>query len=439
MTKLKVGSLFSGIKAPEKALLNIGMDFEVEFSSEWDIYAAVAGNQVHNNGKDVTYPSNEEMREHLLQFTWSKDGKKPCSEGYIKRMKGEKLKGLYKAQIQSNNLGDIRELVDMELPKVDLIIHGSPCQDFSLSGLNKGGDESSGTRSSLMWHTVNVVSKVNPKYILWENVKGVLSKKHKHNFKNYLKKLEDLGYKNHHKVLDASDFGIPQSRERVFVVSVREDIRHNFSFPQEKKLGKTLNNILEENVEEKYYLDKEFEVLNKINKNNQRKLDQVAKLNIKGRDSIKRIYNPSGLAPTLTSMGGGHREPKIMQSRGVCNQNRDAIEVYKIGAYRGRYNEDGSTSQQLEIRDDYITNTLTTVQKDNYVIEDYYKVRKLTPLECWKLMGFDNQDYYKAKDEMEKVFYYGNDRSDTRLYKAAGNSIVVPVLEELFKTIFDLE
>ena len=103
---------------------------------------------------------------------------------------------------------------------VDLIMHGSPCQDFSLAGKQAGGDEGSGTRSSLMYETIRIVEKLKPTYVIWENVKNILSKKHRHNFDAYLEKMEHLGYTNYYQVLNAKDYGIPQNRERVFTISI---------------------------------------------------------------------------------------------------------------------------------------------------------------------------------------------------------------------------
>ena len=104
---------------------------------------------------------------------------------------------------------------------IDLITHGSPCQNFSLAGLQAGGDKGSKTQSSLMWNTVDIVKVTKPKYIVWENVKNLLSDKHKHNFEGYLDSMLELGYNSYYKVLNAKDYGIPQNRERVFTVSIR--------------------------------------------------------------------------------------------------------------------------------------------------------------------------------------------------------------------------
>ena len=138
--------------------------------------------------------------------------------------------------------------------EVDLIMHGSPCQDFSLSGKGAGGDEGSGTRSSLMYETVRIVEKLKPKYVIWENVKNLLSKKHRHNFDAYLEKMEQLGYTNYYQVLNAKDYGIPQNRERVFTISIKKDININFEFPPKQELKLKLKDMLEDEVDEKYYL-----------------------------------------------------------------------------------------------------------------------------------------------------------------------------------------
>lgn len=135
---------------------------------------------------------------------------------------------------------------------VDLIMHGSPCQDFSLAGKQAGGDEGSGTRSSLMYETIRIVKKLKPKYVIWENVKNLLSKKHRHNFDAYLETMEQLGYTNYYQVLNAKDYGIPQNRERVFTVSILGN--EKYDFPQERKLDKMPIDFVEEDADEKYNL-----------------------------------------------------------------------------------------------------------------------------------------------------------------------------------------
>ena len=201
---IKILELFGGIGACSKALEKLGIDYEIADYVEIDKYAVASFNAIHN--------TNFEPQDICK---WDKD-------------------------------------ID-----VDLIMHGSPCQDFSLAGLQAGGDEGSGTRSSLMYETVRIVEKLKPKYVIWENVKNVISKKHKHNFNNYLDRMEELGYTNYYQVLNAKDYGIPQNRERVFTISMRTDIwlKHgSFWFPPKQELKLKLKDMLEDNVDKKYYL-----------------------------------------------------------------------------------------------------------------------------------------------------------------------------------------
>ena len=141
--------------------------------------------------------------------------------------------------------------------KVDLLMHGSPCQDISVAGLGKGADKDSGTRSSLMYETIRIVEKLKPKYVIWENVKNLLSKKHRHNFDAYLEIMEQLGYTNYYQVLNAKDYGIPQNRERVFTISIRKDIDRGYIFPPKQELKLRLKDMLEDDVDEKYFLSDE--------------------------------------------------------------------------------------------------------------------------------------------------------------------------------------
>ena len=200
---LKVLELFAGIGACSKALENLGIEHEIVDAVEIDKYAVKSFNAIHGTNfepQDIT--------------KWDKD------------------------------------------IECDLIMHGSPCQDFSVAGKNAGGDKDSGTRSSLMYETLRIVEKLRPKYVIWENVKNLLSKKHRHNFDAYLDAMTDLGYANNYQVLNAKDYGVPQNRERVFTVSIRKDIYKGYFFPAPIPLEKKLKDVLEDDVDEKYYLKK---------------------------------------------------------------------------------------------------------------------------------------------------------------------------------------
>ena len=314
MIKIRLLELFGGIGACTCALKRLGINFEIVDYVEIDKYAVKSFNAINN--------TNFESQDICK---WDK---------YI---------------------------------KVDLIMHGSPCQDFSIAGKGAGGDEGSGTRSSLMYETIRIVKKLKPKYVIWENVKNILSKKHIHNFNTYLETMEQLGYTNYYQVLNAKDYGIPQNRERVFVVSILGD--KIFEFPQKQELKTKLKDILEDEVKEKYYLSED--------KQNDSFVERKYKHFIEENGYMPNMFNP--------------------------------------------YNE-------KEIKKVAPTQTTTcgnTTSSSTILIKEENKIRKLTPQECWRLMGFDDEDYLKAS----KVC------SNTALYKQAGNSVVVNVLEEILKNL----
>ncbi len=346
--KLKLISLFSGIGAFEKALKNIGVDYELINYCEIDKFASKSYSLIHDESED-------------------------------------------------KNLWDITKVDIEKLPKdIDLITHGSPCQSFSLAGKQNGADKGSGTSSSLMWNSVQIIEHCRPKYVIWENVKNVLSIKHKHNFEQYLNTLDKLGYTNYYKVLNAKDFGIPQNRERIFIVSIINN-QSIFEFPvakehQEEYIFKDFVDLTEK-VDDKFYLSKEKTIIlkEKILNNkelfkqengllttkpseNKRKINRLFGLydrENRSRADRYSFYSLYGLCPTLTTCSGGGLQPLFIE-QGI--------------------------------------------------------IRKLTPKEFFRLMGFSDEDYQICKD---------NDMSDAQLYKQAGNSIVVNVLEDIFKNLFN--
>ena len=155
---------------------------------------------------------------------------------------------------EEKNLGDISK-VDMDiLPKnITLITHGSPCTDFSRAGRQKGGDKDSGTASSLMWYSVDMIEKVKPKFVIWENVDNVLSDRHIHNFDAYIAELDEIGYNSYFKIYNSLDFNIPQSRKRVFVISVLRGVDKGFRHPKGVTRTAVLNDFLEKDVDDSFY------------------------------------------------------------------------------------------------------------------------------------------------------------------------------------------
>lgn len=265
--KIKVLSLFSGIGAFEKALDNIGIDFELINFCENDEYAIKSYCKIHNVDNNL-------------------------------------------------NLGDITKIDINKLTKeVDLITHGSPCQDFSSGGLNKGGDEGSGTRSSLMWNTVAICKHCKPKYVIWENVPNILSKKHRHNFDKYLSEMSNMGYKNFYKILNCKDYNLPQDRDRIITISIRNDIELDYKFPEPEHLRKYLLDILDTNNKNRdvsdivsQHIDTHYN--NKIIHKKNYPITIITEIR-PSRCSIRT----NGIAPTLVAkMGtGGNNVPIIAE------------------------------------------------------------------------------------------------------------------------------
>lgn len=153
------------------------------------------------------------------------------------------------------NLGDMTKIDWSQVPDFDLLTYSTPCTDFSNAGKQAGGTEGSGTRSSILWYTREAIIAKKPKYLLMENVKALVSDKFRPLFLKWCDELTSYGYTNFCKVLNAKDYGVPQNRERIFVVSIKD--ADWFDFPHPIKLEKRLKDVLEDRVDEKYYLPQE--------------------------------------------------------------------------------------------------------------------------------------------------------------------------------------
>ncbi len=399
---LKLLSLFSGIGAFEKALENLNIPYELIGFSEIDKFAIKSYCAIHNVSSEL-------------------------------------------------NLGDITKIQLNQLPKdIDLITHGSPCQDFSLAGKQAGGDMGTGTRSSLMWNTINIVTYTKPKYVVWKNVKNLLNKKHKHNFDSYITIMESLGYNSYYQVLNAKDYGIPQNRERVYTISIRKDIdEKEFKFPKKEPLKIVLKDLLEKEVDEKFYLnDKQLlAIKNSTYMSTQRRIqekkwcDTLCARDFKDPKCVRiggifdtekskhqagSIYNKEGLAPTIDTMQGGYRQPMIEEYEDTYVGKKYNNFVKDKGYVPKMFNP-YNKSEIKDIAPTQTTQCGSITSSSTVCINTKTKIRKLTPLECWRLMGFDDKDFYKAKN---------SGISNSQLYKQAGNSIVVNVLMKIFKNLF---
>ena len=279
------------------------------------------------------------------------------------------------------------------------------------AGLGKG------TRSGLLYECEKIIEAKRPKYLLLENVKNLVGKKFKPQFDEWLSYLENLGYTNYWKVLNAKDYGVPQNRERVFVVSILGNHKP-YKFADKIPLDKCIADILEEQVDEKYYLSEDIQKRFKITNQN-KNIIGTTKPDFRTIGQRDLVYDKNGIMGALVATD--YKQPKQIALPCIC-------------ASRGRNPENPSdrtpgapTEQRLEFNTKGTSNTITTVQKDNYVVEPSYRIRKLTPRECFRLMGMRD-------DNIDKIQAAGI--SNTQQYKMAGNSIVVNVLEAIFKNLF---
>lgn len=262
-----------------------------------------------------------------------------------------------------------KSVVGYKVPNenIDLIMHGSPCQDFSRIGKKQGGVKNSGTRSSLLFETIRIIKEMKdkPKWIIWENVKGVLDRNMRDSFFIYLKELENLGYESKYEILNAMDFGIPQKRERIFVVSQFGE--NNFSFNKlERKETRPLSELLEKDVSELYTMTQPY-MLKFLNK-------------------------------------------------GIDNSFRGRLKVIKAFSYT-------ISTKQMRVPNSGIID----IGNGQY--------RYLTERECLRLMGFDDSDI----DKLEEVHPRRKNCTSSKLYKQAGNSIVVDILMAIIKEIYRME
>lgn len=386
---IRLIELFAGIGAQAKSLERLGVPFEHYKVVEFDKYAIASYNAIHN----TNFPAMDVTK------------------------------------ISGKDLG----IVDKD--KYEYILtYSFPCTDLSLAGRMAGMEKGSGTRSSLLWEVERLINELGtelPQVLLMENVPQIISKKNMDSFQTWIDFLESKGYSNFYQLLNAKDYNIPQNRVRCFMVSILGN--YTYTFPQPIPLTKHLKDLLEPEVDEKYYLSRkmlDFVKVNEIKESNE--IEQVGSLKGAGlpwdkmNESTCRIYSEEGCSPTLDSMQGGHRQPKILIKN---TANRDVVVLGGIGEKKS--NNGTQWYQQDRIYDDKVALSVTTTALPYYATVEQQKetsglcIRKLTPKECWRLMDFDDEDFNKAK----------KNNSNTQLYKQAGNSIVVAILEAIFKQL----
>ena len=254
MTKLKLFEAFAGIGAQAKSLKNIGIDFESVGVAEVDGDAIKSYAAVHADTSNVAIPSEEEMQSYMEHLNIPLDKK-----GNRRILKDTELEAVYRASVAIKNVGDISKVKDF--PAMDLFTYSFPCQSISFAGYGHGLDRGSGTRSSLLWECERVIEQQKPKYLLMENVKALLSVKHKHNFDIWKEWLDDMGYNSYVMVLNAKHFGIPQNRERVFMVSIRKDVDNGYEIPVGREIDIKISNFVDYSVEARLSMEKHRDII----------------------------------------------------------------------------------------------------------------------------------------------------------------------------------
>lgn len=363
--KLRVATVFSGIGAPEFALKRLGIPHEIVFACD--------------NGEIDMLESEANIAKQLERIN-SLDERKKYVASKINPRKTNYVKKSYLANYdmdENNYYHDVKFLEGVEYKgKVDLFIGGSPCQSFTLLGYQKGLEEARGT---LFYEFARLVSEIQPKAFIYENVQGLLKHDKGKTWAVVQRVFDSLGYKLHTRVLDAANYGIPQKRRRVFVVGFKLG-GEGFQFPAEKELNFTMQDFLLENA-------------------------------------------PAG---SVTSVAG---KIKVKKSYGDVPDKYFLSEKILPGIM---CEGTGGFSMKPEIDLPVARPLMSTMHKMHRAGEDNYvttngRVRRLTPRECLRLMGFT--------DDFKQVV------SDTQMYKQAGNSVVVDVMmgliEETLKCLGD--
>ena len=390
---------------------------------------------------------------------------------------------------ESLNLGDITKVDETKLEPFNMICGGSPCQDFSVAGKQKGSvwtckdcgheynpltvhwserdkcpnchsENIEKTRSSLLVEYLRVIRANKPNFGMYENVKNIVGKQFKDTFKMFTDELDEYGYNVYWKVLNAKDYGVPQNRERVYLIFIKKELDNGkFVFPEGFDNGIRLRDVLEDDVDDRYYIsnDKVEKFLEQLFSNIEKESEKDDNTPIRlgnvygeqfGTGYAGNVWDTNAISPALMTMQGGGRQPHIMcgidkslnrtkfidnancltarEDRGISNRKSEGTAVIEV---LGNVNPSGKGMNGNVFSDNGLSPTLTTNKGEGNKILSNLRIRKLTPKECFRLMGFDDSDYEAAS----KVV------SNSQMYKQTGNSIVVDVLYyilvELYKAM----
>jgi len=421
---IRLIELFAGIGAQSKALENLGADFERHRVVEWSCNSIIAYNAIHV--RDFNDYSRNLTKEEVLSRVRgvSIDYNKPATDAELLR-KGEKwLRKLYSSMVAIYDFcPDVSRVHadDLDITERDkycyILTYSFPCQDLSTAGNGKGMSKGSGTRSGLLWEVERILKELKasdqlPHVLVMENVPQVCSMKNSMDWESWLQSLEKLGYTNYFDILNSKDYGIPQNRNRCFCVSILG--RYGYSFPIRIPLSYCLRDFLDVVPDEKYYLKDSF--LKKYVPNYYKYFVPISKgriikagsLNYYGFNSENVVLSPKGISTTILARDC-YGPKKILLDETICLNSK----------VNGK-----QPSLSYRVYSDYgVSTACTTSLFFMGSVMTNLKIRKLTPYECGKLMGFDRLDF-------ERMSRAG--LPEWVLYHSAGDSIVTTVLMGIF-------
>ncbi len=420
MKKFKIVELFSGIGSQARALQNVGINIDVQATCEWDMHAFIAYDAIHKGTNiidEVAKMTKEEVYDELKNYTLSNNGKNPMTNGTLHSYSEEVLKRMLTAIKRTNNLIDVSKITVDQMPNnTDLLTYSFPCQDLSnvgaFHGYNKGIDKNSGSRSSLLWQVGRILTEMKlkgkklPRYLVMENVPTLLSERHITNFNLWIDELNNLGYSSKYIRVNAKNYGIPQNRPRLLMLSVYVGDNNILKKKVElffEKWGNDEKYIVEEYKKSKYYDNLLIKDLIRTTNDKQSQLwSEAIECVPNDTPSRRKIWNEN---------------PKIVDSDGNITKEKY---IRTVTTKQDRHPNSGNI---------YIDTK----------IEGKGKFRYLTPRECLLFMGFSDADYERIQENNPKQRKNSKLFPRDKIIRMAGNSIPVKMLEGFFYQLYDLE
>ncbi len=320
---IRLISLFSGYDSQALALKYLSINFEHYKTCEWAVKSIQALKDLHFKDDTIDYSKNliqSEIIDYLTNNGISVNYNEPMTREQIKRLGEQKQRQIYNNIKASHNLVNIQQVKasDLEIVDVDkycyLMTYSFPCQDLSKAGLGKGMEKGSGTRSGMLWEVERILDECEnlPQILLMENVPDVIGSKNIIHFAKWLEKLEKLGYHCYWQVLNAKDFGVPQNRERCFMISLLGD--YLYEFPKKQKLEIRLKDILEKEVDEKYYLSSKA-------------IEGSLKTNF-ASSKLENKIPKDGICPTI--MARDNKDPKCVIEPQLMELTQNQPQGYRV-------------------------------------------------------------------------------------------------------------